>query len=1183
MKKTYPLLVVLAMILQVSWGQQDVRSLAINYLADHAKELQLAPTDYQGAVVSDQVYSTHNGVTHVYLQQAVDGIPVYNAIASIAIKDGKVVHQSNNYITQLQEKIKGSRAPSISSEQAVTSAAQHLGIASPKLEVLRSAGTTTVYQGGNISRSEIPVKPMYTLTTAGELRLTYDLNIDTRDNADWWSIRVDATTGQVIDQHNWTVYCAPNVLHNHTAACRTHQHHDNFTTLHQSISGAAGVDGAQYRVYPLPAESPIHGPRVLVSEPAIVTASPYGWHDTDGSPGAEYTITRGNNVHAYTDLTDSNTSSGNEPDGGDNLLFDHPHDLSVEPGEQLDAATTNLFYMNNMMHDLFFQFGFDEQSGNFQTRNYSGQGQPTDDVQAEALDGSGTNNANFATPPDGAAGRMQMFLWGNPSGYLTIESPETIAGLIAETGESFDLEGGIDWGVNIRSSDADIAGPVAIAEDRFGTTSCRAIEADLTGKVALIDRGGCDFSLKAARAQDAGAIGVLIVNIVGVNGGDGEETIGMNGGDRATEITIPVLFIKKSDGDLIRGQLSNNEDVVVRFKVVEPAGASQLDASFDNGVIAHEYGHGISNRLTGGPSQAGCLGNAEQMGEGWSDFFTLVTAVEPGDTGTDRRGIGTFVNAQNTNAGGIRQYPYSTDMSINPHTFTNVASVTGVHAIGSIWCAMLWDLYWAMVDKYGYSEDWADTESGNYRAIQLVMDGMKLQSCSPGFIAGRDGILAADQLNYDGDNTELIWTVFARRGLGFFADGGNTNSSVDGQANFDLPPLLVEELKITRTTADLVNVEEVHEVQIDIINHIPEAQTAVFVSDELAEGLSYVAGSGTIEPTVNGQVLTFDIGNMEYKEEQTITYRVTPSTELVSRRLYYDDFEEDRGWEPLDEKESGFTWFDDEDFGRNNSIGWGAYEYDALETDQTLTSEPIQIVGEDPVLRFFHRYETTPSANGGFVSVAVDGSEIFRAIPAESFLRNAYTTEVQYGLFAIPALGGFSGSSAGEFVDSYIDMSAYKGQTVQLRFRFGTQETVEVGLRDPAWSIDDLELIDLQDMVNTACIGNQDGIANCSSTFTIVEPSISVDAEDINKDYFDVNLYPNPASDFVVVAVTSPTETEVQISLRSIDGRIVQTLSTQVNSTQSIETLSIGNLSSGVYLVEVRTEDKLSIRKVIIQ
>src|SRR5204863_8219160 len=76
-----------------------------------------------------------------------------------------------------------------------------------------------------------------------------------------------------------------------------------------------------------------------------------------------------------------------------------------------DAAVVNLFYWNNYMHDYLYRLGFDEAAGNFQQQNFTGQGQGGDPVIADAQDGSGTNNANFSTPPDGQSGRMQMFLW----------------------------------------------------------------------------------------------------------------------------------------------------------------------------------------------------------------------------------------------------------------------------------------------------------------------------------------------------------------------------------------------------------------------------------------------------------------------------------------------------------------------------------------------------------------------------------------------------------------------------------------------------------------------------------------------------------------------------------------------------------------------------------------------------
>ena len=70
------------------------------------------------------------------------------------------------------------------------------------------------------------------------------------------------------------------------------------------------------------------------------------------------------------------------------------------------------------------------------------------------------------------------------------------------------------------------------------------------------------------------------------------------------------------------------------------APAPDIDGDFDNGIIIHEYGHGISNRLTGGAANSNFLQNSEQMGEGWSDFYGLLLTMKDTDQGSDRRSIG---------------------------------------------------------------------------------------------------------------------------------------------------------------------------------------------------------------------------------------------------------------------------------------------------------------------------------------------------------------------------------------------------------------------------------------------------------------------------------------------------------------------------------------------------------------
>jgi hypothetical protein len=198
-------------------------------------------------------------------------------------------------------------------------------------------------------------------------------------------------------------------------------HEKNLETETKSVL----TDGSSYSVFALPVESPIHGSRQLLSEPSNDSASPYGWHDINGVDGPEYTITRGNNVWAREDV-DGLGGNGYSPDGTSELNFDFELNFDQQPIGYQDASLTNLFYINNMMHDIWYQYGFDEQSGNFQENNYGNSSSTWgsgDSVNADGQDGDGMNNASFGTPPDGANPSMTMYLWNGPNGEpLTINN-----------------------------------------------------------------------------------------------------------------------------------------------------------------------------------------------------------------------------------------------------------------------------------------------------------------------------------------------------------------------------------------------------------------------------------------------------------------------------------------------------------------------------------------------------------------------------------------------------------------------------------------------------------------------------------------------------------------------------------------------------------------------------------------
>lgn len=747
-------------------------SAALEYVQRHKQELGLTGSDVEEISVSSEVASVHNGITHVYLQQEYRGIDVYNAIFTVNVrKDGSVLSASSRFVSNLASLAGGQSARQAAGE-AVTAAAGHLGL-KPRKEIRALGGKGGSREATTLSDGGIAARPIEArlvwLPMDGAVRLAWSVEIEETEGAHWWLAFVDAETGEALRKEDLVV-------------------HENVTAIPGSGGRAAGspaaptsfadLDGSSYNVFALPFESPSDGDRSLVTGGADPAASPFGWHDTNGFTGPEFTRTRGNNVHAYTDLDANNVPDpDSDPDGGSSLDFDFPLDLTLGPQTYRPFAVTNLFYWNNIMHDVTFGYGFDEAAGNFQVKNYSGVGGGGDDVRAEAQDGSGTNNANFGTPAQNAANprpRMQMFVWTHPR-------PNTVS--VTSGGAAGDYEAsGAAFGPTLAGS-GPRSGDVVLVDDGVGTPpgtvndGCEPFTG-VAGKLALLERGFCTFVVKVANAQAAGAVGVIVANNVP------GFPITMGGADPT--ITIPSVMISLEDSALLRANLPASATIKA-----DPTRSINRDSDLDAGVISHEYGHGVSNRLTGGPNIVNCLQNAEQMGEGWSDWFALTLTTKPSDTAVTRRGVGTYVNFEAPDGNGIRPTPYSTDMSVDPATYAAVANpaITQPHGIGYVWNTMLWEMYWNLVDRHGYDANLYDpwTAGGNNLALQLVMDGLKMQPCSPGFVDGRNAILTADSALTGGANQCEIWRAFSKRGLGASANQGSSNNRFDGQEAFDLP------------------------------------------------------------------------------------------------------------------------------------------------------------------------------------------------------------------------------------------------------------------------------------------------------------------------------------------------------------------------------------------------------------
>ena len=103
-----------------------------------------------------------------------------------------------------------------------------------------------------------------------------------------------------------------------------------------------------------------------------------------------------------------------------------------------------------------------------------------------------------------------------------------------------------------------ISGPVALAVDTSGTTvtGCGEVTVDLTGSIALIDRGVCGFAEKVINAANAGAIGAIVCN--------NRPEVPNNAIAMATDgATIPAVMIGYGDCQTIRAEIANGLTVTL--------------------------------------------------------------------------------------------------------------------------------------------------------------------------------------------------------------------------------------------------------------------------------------------------------------------------------------------------------------------------------------------------------------------------------------------------------------------------------------------------------------------------------------------------------------------------------------------------------------------------------------------
>jgi len=571
------------------------------------------------------------------------------------------------------------------------------------------------------------------------------------------------------------------------------------------------------------------------------------------------------------------------------------------------------------------------------------------------------------------------------------------------------------------------------------------------------------------------------------------------------------------------------------------------------------------------------------MGEGWSDLLALALTHEEGDTGSDRRGIGTFVLAENNEGDGIRRFPYSTDMSINPQTYADLANTGGsVHNIGELWVGMTWDMYWNFIDEYGFDPDWSNTESGNFKAMKLVLEALKLQPGSPGFVDGRNAIIGADQIFYDGANECLIWDAFARRGLGIDADQGNSNNLNDGVVSFETTLRCNPRLDLKRSVTTLVSAGNPIQVTATVTNFTEADQTNVTVKEIVPAGLSYIDNSSNIPATLNGNELSFDLGDMSSEQAIELTYELaTPSTPSVTK--YYDDLQDNSQF-TVDFANGFNNWSLNSTEARSGTRSVNIPDVTS-QADIRMVYSDLPVSGDNPTFRFWHKYETNAGSNGGFVEISTDGTLWFPVV--DKIILNGYNSVISYQNLVIPNLQGYTGTLLEDWQDVYIDLSDYAGQNVSIRFRFATADPADItGLEAlRGWYVDDVEVMDMISFTSSACASSDQFNEVCSDgEITILDSEAGgVSTEDeLFDSHLNMSLYPNPADDQVIVQLNSTENYSAQLSINNIDGKQVYQSVLNIDNVTSITKINTSNFAKGMYLVKLQSGNAVKTQKLVI-
>lgn len=570
------------------------------------------------------------------------------------------------------------------------------------------------------------------------------------------------------------------------------------------------------------------------------------------------------------------------------------------------------------------------------------------------------------------------------------------------------------------------------------------------------------------------------------------------------------------------------------------------DGTVDTGLVAHEWGHFISNRLIGDGNGLSSLQSAG-MGEGWSDFHAGLVLAEAADAqvASNAQWQGAWSLAawcwaphdRDAYYFGLRRYPLSTSLLRNPLTFvhisdgaplpTTAAIANGflgpnaqVHNTGEVWAVMLWDCYVTLLRDPRFTFEQAQARMKRY-----LVAAYKATPLMPTFVEGRDALLAVAAANDPADFV-AFWAAFARRGLGIGAiaplrDGSHNGPLVEDFTVGSSVQFVEVTLDDSVTSCDsdgALDRDERGQLTVKVRNIGTASLTgAVLTVSSTTAGITFPSGASYPVPSTVGfgtATIVIPVALSGVSGSVGGDFRVAVAgaslgpSPVVSNAAFRLNFDVKPTGSRVDMVEAPVSaWIPGADPLLDTSSPFRRLKASATQhfwfgpnpvatADSWLLSPSLQVGAGPARITFSHRHDFERSGtelfDGAVLELSTDDGLTWADIGGSAYTATITTTQNR-STNPLRGRAAFTGQSARypAFTPVVLDLgTTYANRTIRFRFRIGGNDGTVNQAR--GWELDEIAFEGITNAPFSGLVADPNTCSN-QPPVTIVGPDLEVD------------------------------------------------------------------------------------------